>query len=339
MAMNPTAAYPVTELSQVAEPRRAALWLAGRMDLSETRAAQFALVVTELATNLAKHASKGEILLRPLDSPSEAPGVEVIAVDAGPGIPDVALSQRDGYSTSGTLGHGLGAIRRQSDDFWIYTQPSGTVISATVRRERPAAASRSPLDVGAVCVSMPGEEICGDAWTWRLREDRLAVLVADGLGHGLGAHDAARLAVLTFEAEPEAAPPELVERVHTALRPTRGAAVAMLAVDLERAVARYSGLGNISAAVLREDGSRQNFLSQNGIAGHAASRVQEFSYPVPPRSVIVLHSDGLGTHWNVASYPGLLTRHPSLIAGILYRDSSRRRDDVTVVVARERQPR
>ena len=336
--MNPSAAYPVTELSQIGEPRRAALWLAHRMDLSETRAGQFALVVTELATNLAKHARKGEILLRALDSPSEPPGVEVIALDAGPGIPDVALSQRDGYSTSGTLGHGLGAVRRQSDDCWIYTQPTGTVIAATVRREQPAPPPRAPLDIGAVCVSMPGEEICGDAWTWRLREDRLAVLVADGLGHGLGAHDAARQALLTFGEEPETAPPAMLERVHTALRPTRGAAVAILAVDLERGLARYSGLGNIAAAILREDGSRQNLVSQNGIAGHAARRFQEFSYPVPPRSVIVLHSDGLGTHWNVAGYPGLLTRHPSLIAGVLYRDSSRRRDDVTVVVVRERQP-
>jgi anti-sigma regulatory factor (Ser/Thr protein kinase) len=337
--MNPSAAYPVTGLDQVGEPRRAALWLADRMGLSESRAGRFALVVTELATNLAKHAQKGEILLRPLDSPSEPPGVEVIALDAGPGIPDVALSERDGYSTAGTLGHGLGTIRRQSDEFWIYTQPSGTVIAATVRREPAASSSGAQLDIGAVSVSMPGEEICGDAWAWRLRQDRLAVLVADGLGHGLGAHDAARQAVLTFDAEPEATPPAMMDLVHTALRPTRGAAVAMLAVDLERGVARYSGLGNIAGAILRADGSRQSLVSQNGIAGHAASRFQEFSYPVPPRSVVVLHSDGLGTHWNVGSYPGLLTRHPSLIAGVLYRDASRRRDDVTVVVVRERQSR
>lgn len=337
--MNPAAAFAVSDQSGVGAARRAAQWLAERMAFSETRAGRFAIVVTELATNLAKHARKGEILLRPLNSPSERPGIEVLAIDVGPGIPDLALSERDGVSTAGTLGHGLGAIRRQSDEFWVYTQPSGTVIAARVFREPDGVVERLPLDIGAVNVSKPGEDICGDVWGWRMRAGRLAVLVADGLGHGLGAHDAARQAVDSFNEDPETAPAETIERVHAALRPTRGAAVAMLAVDLARGVARYSGLGNIAAAVVRPDGTRQNFVSQNGIAGHAASRFQEFNYPVPPNSVIVLHSDGLASQWSLAPYNGLAARHPAVIAGVLYRDFSRRRDDVTVVVAADRRPR
>jgi anti-sigma regulatory factor (Ser/Thr protein kinase) len=338
MAVNPTAAVAVQDLSGVGEARRAAQWLAQRMEFGETRAGQLALVVTELATNLARHARNGEILLRPLDSASEARGVEIVAVDAGPGIPDLALAERDGHSTAGTLGHGLGAIRRQSDEFWIYTQPAGTVIAARVGKEPPGDRN-PPLEIGAVCVSMPGEDICGDGWSWRMRHERLSVMMADGLGHGLGAHEAARQAIATFEEDPESAPRDMIERVHAALRPTRGAAVACLAVDLERGVARYSGLGNIAGAVLRDDGSRQNFVSQNGIAGHAASRFQEYTYVVPPRSTLVLHSDGLGTHWGLANYQGLGSRHPSLIAGVLYRDFARRRDDVTVVVFKDRQLR
>lgn len=336
--MNPSAAFSVTELNQVGEPRRAAQWLAQRIELSETRAGQLALVVTELATNLAKHARNGEILLRALDSPMEPPAVEVIAIDAGPGIPDVAHSEQDGHSTTGTLGHGLGAIRRQSDELWIYTQPTGTVIVARVRKEPTPAGHGLPLEIGAICASKPGEDVCGDAWAWRIRPERLTAIVADGLGHGLGANDAARQAIATFEADPEAAPRDMLERVHAALRPTRGAAVALLTVDLERGVARYAALGNIAAVVLRDDGSRQSLISHNGIAGHAAAKLQEYSYPVPSKSIIVLHSDGLGTHWNLATYPGLAMRHPSLIAGVLYRDFARRRDDVTVMVVRERPP-
>ena len=335
--MNPCAAIAVEDPAGAGEARRIAQRLAHRLQFGDTRAGQLALVVTELATNLAKHAQRGEILLRPLDGPSEQPGVEVLAVDRGPGIPDVALSRRDGYSTAGTLGHGLGAIQRQSDQCWIYTQPSGTAIAARVWREPRPADQHLPLDVAAVCVSKPGEEVCGDQWAWRLRPERLAILVADGLGHGLGAHDAARQATATFDEDPDAAPRDVIERVHAALKPTRGAAVACLAVDLERGVARYAGLGNIAGTVLRADGSRQNFVSQNGIAGHAASRFQEYSYPVPAGSTLVLHSDGLASQWSLANYPGLVTRPASLIAGILYRDFSRRRDDVTVVVARERQ--
>jgi hypothetical protein len=50
-----------------------------------------------------------------------------------------------------------------------------------------------------------------------------------------------------------------------------------------------------------------------------------------------MYTDGLGSHWDINAYPGLKNRHPSLLAGILYRDFGRRRDDVTVVVARHRE--
>ena len=77
-------------------------------------------------------------------------------------------------------------------------------------------------------------------------------------------------------------------------------------------------------------------ISQNGTAGHVASRIHEFSYPVPPQSTLVMHSDGLASQRSLSPYPGLRTRHPSVIAGILYRDFSRRRDDVTIVIAKSR---
>jgi hypothetical protein len=48
-----------------------------------------------------------------------------------------------------------------------------------------------------------------------------------------------------------------------------------------------------------------------------------------------MHSDGLGMQWRIERYPGLINKHPSLIAGILYRDFQRGRDDVIVLVARE----
>ncbi len=336
--MNVTAAYPLTDSSQVAAPRRAVTTLAERLGFSATRAGQAALVVSELATNLVKHATRGEILLRPVD---EAPGsagacIEILAIDAGPGIPDVAHSRRDGHSTSGTLGHGLGAIERQSDAFEIYTQPSGTVIVARVWREPPALSlPRVRYQIGAVQVSHPTEDICGDDWSARARNDRIAIIVADGLGHGVSAHEAAREASTVFARMHEEGPQRIVEDVHAALRATRGVAVAVLVVDCERGLARYCGVGNITGVILHADGARQSMVSQNGTAGHTANRIREFTYPVPAGSTLVMASDGLGTHWDLSSYPGLRTRDASIIAGVLYRDF-RRRDDVTVVVVKER---
>ncbi len=338
--MNVTTAHAVQEISQIGGPRRVAQRLAEQMDFSEERAGRVALVVTELATNLAKHARGGEMLVRSIrdtDGGTEARGIEVLAIDRCPGMPDVAGAREDGYSTAGSLGHGLGSIERQSDFFQIYSQPSGTVAVARLWHERPTVVARKPrYEIGAVLVSHPGEDVCGDDWEWTMRDDRFAILVADGLGHGLAAHDAAAAAVDVFRRLSEQSTSRVITEVHAALRPTRGAAVAMVEVDTARGVANYCGLGNIGAAILTGQNARHGLISQNGTAGHVATRIHEFSYPVPPQSTLVMYSDGLSSHWNLAPYSGLITRHPSVIAGILYRDFSRRRDDVTIVVAKSR---
>ena len=72
----------------------------------------------------------------------------------------------------------------------------------------------------------------------------------------------------------------------------------------------------------------------NGTLGHAMKAARPFSYDAPGDVILVLASDGLGTNWSLDAYPGLQQRHPSLIAGVLYRDFARGRDDVTVLVAK-----
>ena len=338
--MNVTSARPVTEPSQVAEGRRLVLWLASSLEFSEERAGQAALIASELGTNLVKHARGGELLVRPLTTAEgESTGLEILSLDKGPGMPEMS-ARRDGYSTTGTLGHGLGAIQRQADQLDIYTHTSGTAIAARIWREPPPAdVGQLRFEVGAVHACKPGEDVCGDDWGWRQRDGRLTLFIADGLGHGLYAHDAATAATGVFAKGHEQTPRLLITDVHAALRPTRGAAVAMLAVDLDRRIGTFAGLGNIAGLILLPSGgSRHNMVSHNGTAGHSASRIHEFTYPIPPQATIVMFSDGLGSHWDLSGYPGLAQRPPALIAGVLYRDFSRRRDDVTVVVARERRP-
>jgi len=338
--MNPAAAYAVEDSSQVATARRAALDLIRHSGFSEERAGQVALVVTELATNLANHAKAGEMLFRGIQrTGGSAPvdGIEILALDRGPGMADVPRARQDGFSTAGTLGHGLGSIERQSDFFQIYSQPSGTVAVARLWCEQGRSAVRQPrYEIGGVLVSHPGESICGDAWGWTMRDDRFAIIVADGLGHGLSAHDAADAAVDVFYRNHDEAPSRIISAVHAALRSTRGAAVATIRVDSDRGLAIFCGVGNIGGVVYSPDGVRHGMFSQNATAGHIASRVQEFTYPLGAKSMIVMFSDGLTSHWDLAGYPGISTRHPSIVAGVLYRDFSRRRDDVSVVVAKPR---
>jgi hypothetical protein len=121
--------------------------------------------------------------------------------------------------------------------------------------------------------------------------------------------------------------------MHAGLRPTRGAAVAVAElVPSERAV-RFAGLGNISGAIAGPTDAH-SFVSHNGIAGHEMRKIQEFTYQWPVGSLLVMHSDGVSARWDLGRYPGLASRHPSVVAGVLYRDYSRGRDDALVVVVR-----
>lgn len=323
---------PVTDISRVAEARRAATALAGRLGFSEAGVGNVALVVTEAATNLIKHATAGEILLYALRS-GQIGGVEVLALDRGPGMTNVARCLRDGYSTIGGPGTGLGAIRRLATSFDIHSAPgAGTVLLARLWSE-PLSARPSFLEVGAVSLAKPGEDISGDQWAIAWFPERAVILVADGLGHGPGAAEAAREAVQTFREQAALKPTEIVEAIHGALRSTRGAAVAVAEIAPPQEAVRFAGVGNISGGVHSTEGSR-NMVSHNGTAGHTVHKIQEFTYPWSTNALLILYSDGLDTRVHPEHYPGLTKRHPDLIAATLYRDYARGRDDATVVVAR-----
>lgn len=318
----------VADMSQTGQARRRAADLAERLGLDSQESGRVSLVVTEAATNLVKHARGGEIVLCPQ---IEESAVDIVALDHGPGIRDVDRALRDGYSTSGGMGSGLGAIMRLSSRFDIYSSEAGTVL---LSRVGGSGANGSSIDVGAICVPCAGETVSGDAWAVAQGSDRTIVLVVDGLGHGSDAHEAAELAVRIFSEHASASPAAILERLHDALRPTRGAAGAVLELDKRERVARFAGVGNISAAVV-SDGTSRSMVSNHGILGHLIRHTQEFHYPWPERALVILHSDGIGTHWDLGRYPGLERRHPMLVAGAIYRDFHRKRDDATVLALRE----
>ena len=326
----------VEESSKTAEARRTAREMAMGLGMDEAGAEHVAIVTTEVCTNLLKHATRGQILLQTASEESDAiPFLELLAVDQGPGMANLDQCLSDGFSTASSPGHGLGAIQRLSKQSDIYTLPGkGTAILA---RWWPLPNGWHPVKgfrLGALNVSMAGEEVCGDAWGFTRTGDDLVILVADGLGHGTEARLASAEAVRQLYLAPELPPKALLIRVHEALRSTRGAAVAIARIDCLRNKLTYAGVGNISARIYAGSQSRQNLVSLSGIAGHQCDRVQEFNYAWPEDGLLLLHSDGLSTSTGLESYPGLAARDPALIAGVLYRDFSRGRDDATVVVAK-----
>jgi len=315
----------VGDRSGIGEARRAALGMASAAGFDENDAGKVAIAVTEAASNVLKHAGGGEILLRPLDG-----GVEVLALDKGQGIANMAEAMRDGGSTAGTNGIGLGAIARMASVFDIYSLPgTGTALLAQFYQSDSDASIRCGLQVGVAQSAYPGESVCGDAWACM----GTSMFVVDGLGHGMLAANAASAAIGVFESNWERRPSQIIEYVHRALRSTRGAAVAAAAIDSEARKLRFCGLGNISGTILA-GGATRGLMSHNGTAGHAAERIAELEYDWPEDSLLVMHTDGISAKWDLGAYRGLAIRHPSLCAGVLYRDFRRQRDDATIVVVR-----
>jgi anti-sigma regulatory factor (Ser/Thr protein kinase) len=331
----------IQEQTDAAEVRRAAMVLASALSFDETSAGNLGLVVTEAAKNILKHAGGGQVVLRSLEYAGAA-GIEMLALDKGPGIADPGRCFEDGYSTAGTSGTGLGAIARLATKHDVYSlRGQGTVLMAQVwrggRSGEPAVPARR-FCIGGVGVAMPGEQECGDDWVFQEFTRSARMTVADGLGHGENAAIAARAAIRTAREHLGGPVHALLERIHGALRPTRGATVAVAEIDLAAQVVRYVGVGNIAAALVTGSGMTRRLVSLAGTAGHEVRKMVEFTYPWESGALLLMHSDGLQTHWSFDSYPGLLNRHPSLIAGVLYRDYARGRDDVTVVAARETRP-
>lgn len=320
----------VSDRSQVAQARRLVSDQAAKIGLPRDRIDQTDIVVTELATNLLKHGGGGFIHAR-LYSDAGGSGLEVLALDRGRGMADFGRCMEDGYSTAGSPGTGLGAIKRLTDEMRAYSRPGlGTAIMVRILH-RPGT-GRGML-AGAVLAPYPGEQVCGDNWAFSHPQAGPTLLLADGAGHGVDAARAAEAAIQTFAAHIHLSCEEIVAALHRTLAPTRGAAVAVARVDMAARAVRFVGVGNISAILVHSSGAR-HMVSHNGTAGHVAPRIREFTYEFDGSPLVILHSDGLATRWDIAAYPGLTVQHPSLVAGVLLRDHRRGRDDASVVAMR-----
>lgn len=313
--------------------RRRAMELAEQLGLSDTRVGEIGIVATELASNLLKHAQEGAIVLRVLRDGALG-GLEIVALDRGPGMRDVSGVFEDGRSTSGTLGIGLGAVHRLATTYDIHsTAGSGTIVTATFWPEHAAAPAGMP--VAGLTRPFTGEDTCGDAYAVRPTSNGVLIMLCDGLGHGHLAARASAEAVRVFRESSEESPAAVVTQLHRALSVTRGAAVAVARVEHAAGRLTYAGVGNISGRVLTGERSR-GLMSHAGIVGHNARTIRDLVYEIEPTSWVVMHSDGLSEKWDLSLEPGLMDHSPLVVATLLMREAGIRRDDASVVVARAR---
>jgi anti-sigma regulatory factor (Ser/Thr protein kinase) len=310
--------------------RRAAVRLAGRLDFPESRVGEVGIVASEATSNIWRHAGSGHVALQVVVRNGIA-GIQLLAIDCGPGMADVPRSSADGSSTRGTLGVGIGAISRLSSTLEVSSYPGhGTIL---VMELWPAEPPPTSFDLAGLSRPIHGEHECGDVVGARETDGNLVVMLADGLGHGPLAALAARAALAAFQETASVDPAVLIARMHTATGHTRGAAVAVATMDPLAGAVEFAGVGNISAFV--DDGERrQAGISQPGIVGHNANRIRRQTLALAPGAILILHSDGMKESWNLRDVPGLRRRSSAAIAATLLRDAGTRPDDASVLVAR-----
>ena len=325
----------IDDHSRIAEARRAAATLGHTMGLTPDLVAQASLVISELCTNILKYAGRGELLLGTLCANGTAYGLDIAALDRGPGIANLEAAVKDGFSTGGSLGIGLGTMRRAAAVFDVYSAPDGgTAVLVRMVEKKVAAPADDAFTLGSRMTPIRNEIVSGDSWSCLRFEQSMAVAVVDGLGHGPKAAEAARAAVDAFQRSVRhAGPAQAIQMAHQALLSTRGAVMAVASIDAQSQSLRFAGLGNISAVVYTH-GVAARLGSNDGTVGYGVRKARECSADWSSHSTLILNTDGLSSRWNLAKHPGLLACHPVLIAAVLHRDFARNTDDATVVVVR-----
>ncbi len=321
----------VLDQSQIGEARRRITMIAAEHGLSQKIVDRLALIASELATNIVKYSVDGTMLVQAITDGS-ALGLEIFSMDKGPGMANVSECLRDGFSTTGTMGTGLGAVLRLSDSLDITSSlDKGTILRSVVWSEKPSHGG----DIGGMTVPLKGERLSGDKWHVCHTDDGVYCLLVDGLGHGFEASEAAKIAVDRFKGNQTLPPAVMIQTIHKSLRGTRGAVGAVAKINFKENSLAYCGLGNISG-ILVHGAERKHLTSLNGTLGYESRKILEFKHPWTESSVLIMHSDGLSSKvWDEASNMDLANTHSSLIAASLYFRQTKRTDDATVMVVKQ----
>jgi anti-sigma regulatory factor (Ser/Thr protein kinase) len=327
--------FVLTDRSYSALIKKGIKDITSEIKFSAAKAGKIDIIVSELLTNLIKHTSKGgEILVKILQN-EDSKGVEIISLDSGPGIKEVKKMAADGFSTVGTLGHGLGSIIRLSDEFDIYSLPGwGTVLLSRIWEKKLPAKTAAKYEIGSVMTAKTGEEKCGDGWVSFQTHRKLKIAVFDGLGHGPQAHEAAKAAINAFKTNISLLPDSLIYSTHNSIRKTRGVVGFIMDIDKTKNTCIYTGVGNISTKCYSRNSSK-NLISYNGTIGYIIpGSIANHSAELKDFDLVVIHSDGVKTYWEPEKHPGIFNHHPATIAACIYNDQHRGTDDAAIIVVK-----
>jgi anti-sigma regulatory factor (Ser/Thr protein kinase) len=329
--------YRIEERSYVAYLKREIHNEIVKGKFTEMRAGEIDIIVSEICSNLVKHAGGGEILYR-IDQPTEAQTVfEMLSIDNGPGIADVSRVMKDGVSSTMTLGHGLGAIERLSDVFQIYSIPEwGTVLYSKVSAVKSGYVRKETidLDVRVLNVPKPREPVCGDGYRIKRTKTDTRIFFGDGLGHGQHAHEAVKNAGDFFFETDDEDPVSIIRQMHEKVRRTRGLVGTIAILDRKLMQWRVCGVGNILTR-LYHGISYKNYMSYNGTIGlNIPNSLNSSVFPAERNQHLIMSSDGIRTRWDLTKFSSILKYDHMILAASVYKDFNRANDDTSILVAK-----
>jgi anti-sigma regulatory factor (Ser/Thr protein kinase) len=329
--------YKIEDRSHLAFIKREIHNKVAAAKFGQTDSGKVDIIVSEITSNLVKHAGAGELLYRVTSNGNASPTFEVLCIDKGPGIEDTARAMRDGMSTTSTLGQGLGAIARLSSIFQILSLRTwGTVLYSRVGpdMEQGKKGGTLDLDVKALLVPKPPEEVCGDGYAVVQTKSMVKIMFGDGLGHGQHAKEAVDMARNFFFDSDHTDPVEIIRTMHDGVRRTRGLVTSVAVLDKKAGTWSLCGVGNILTR-LYSGIEYRNYMSYNGTVGLNIPKTMNATViPADRHQHLIMCSDGILTRWDLSKYPSAFKHDLLLLAGALYKDFSRGNDDASILIAK-----
>ena len=305
------------------------------------------IVVTELATNLLKHTKTGgEILLR-FENTDEFVSVEILAIDKGKGITNIENALTDGYSTSGSAGTGLGAVKRISSEFDIFSQlnKGAIVYSKIIKQKRNFQTVKSysgNLILSALITAKPNEEYCGDYYKIIQSEKSVKICLLDGLGHGYSAYISAIEAAAVFDKMSDSSIQDILKAANQKMIGKRGAVISLFEFNFIDRIVRHCGIGNITAKIISEF-STDSFPAIPGFIGGGEILLKTNEIKIPENFLFIAFTDGISQQIysklnkdSVCDIPldYLLKKNPLIIAAFFYRDFYKKTDDAAIIIGK-----
>ncbi|GAA4463499.1 serine/threonine protein kinase [Nibrella saemangeumensis] len=333
MDNSPHVRFQATDRSYLALLKKGISQIAGQVGFQPHRLSEIDLIVAEMASNLIKHAGGGDVLVRHFRT-NDNSGLELISIDNGPGMTDPAKMMEDGVSTTGTLGHGLGSIKRLADQAQLYSLKGwGTILLVRIFRN-PVANTPPGFEFRSLLVPKPGETLCGDGCSVKLMPGHIKLFLGDGLGHGPEANAAVQAAIKAFRLCPDHRPIDIIRHIHRSVNKTRGLVGSVVVYDTQTRQWTWCGVGNISTR-LSGPMITKNFLPYNGIIGmNLPHTMNDHVLPLERGQLLVMCSDGLQSRWDHLKYPFILRYDLTILAAALYKDYARQTDDSSLFIGR-----